>query len=106
MAPRLRTASSPPDRQERQARERDLKKTKARLAELEKRVADKEQAVRDLEAAMSQPGFYDDRARADQAANDHKALMWEVGDLMKQWEMLQAEVEDHQASLASLSAAR
>ena len=77
---------------------------KARLTELEKRVAEKEKAVRDLEAAMASPGFYDDRARAEQAANDHKALMWEVGDLMKQWEMLQAEVEDREASLASLPA--
>jgi uncharacterized coiled-coil protein SlyX len=105
MAPRLRTAGTPPDRQERQARERELKKTKARLAELEKRVAEKERAVKDLEAAMSQPGFYEERARAEQAANDHKALMWEVGDLMKQWEMLQAEVLDREAQLTSPSAA-
>ncbi len=101
LAPRLRTAASPPDRQERQARERDLKKAKTRLAEIEKRVAEKEQAVKDLEASMAAPGFYDDRARAEQAANDHKALMWEVGDLMQQWEMLQAEVEQREAALAT-----
>ena len=31
--------------------------------------------------------------RAAQAADDHKKLMWEVGDLMNQWEALQTEVE-------------
>jgi hypothetical protein len=66
---------------------------KARLSDLEKRIADKEKAVKDLEAQMASPGFYDDRARAEQAANDHKSLMWEVGDLMNQWEALQTEVE-------------
>ena len=60
---------------------------KARLAELEKRIAEKEQAVKELEAQMASPGFYDDRARAEKAASDHKALMWEVGDLMSQWEI-------------------
>ena len=79
MAPRLRTTSTPLDRQERQARERELKKMKGRLSELEKRIAEQEKAVKELEAAMASPGFYEDRARAEQAANDHKALMWEVG---------------------------
>jgi ATP-binding cassette subfamily F protein 3 len=101
LAPRLRTPGGPLDRQERQAKERDLKKAKARLAELEKRVAEKEQAVKELEAAMAAPGFYDDRARAETAASDHKALMWEVGDLMQQWEMLQAEVEQRESALQS-----
>jgi ATP-binding cassette subfamily F protein 3 len=100
LAPRLRTAGTAPDRQERQARERDLKKARARLAELEKRIAEKERAVKDLEAAMASPGFYEDRARADQAAADHKSLMWEVGDLMQQWEMLQAEVEERETALS------
>jgi hypothetical protein len=50
---------------------------------------------------MAAPGFYDDRARAEQAASDHNALMWEVGDLMQQWEMLQAEVEQREAALAT-----
>jgi hypothetical protein len=101
MAPRLRSANGPPDRQERLTRERELKKMKGRLAELEKRIAEQEKAVKDLEAAMASPGFYEDRARAEQAANDHKSLMWEVGDLMQQWEMLQVEVEERQNALTS-----
>ena len=47
-----------------------------------------------LEAQMASPGFYDDRARAEQAAEEHKKLMWEVGDLVSQWEALQTEVDD------------
>jgi hypothetical protein len=99
LAPRLRASGAPLDRQERQARERDLKKSKARLFDLEKRISEKEKAVKDLEVAMASPGFYDDRARAEKAANDHKTLMWEVGDLMQQWEMVQAEVEEKESAL-------
>ena len=66
---------------------------KARLGELEKRIAEKEKAVKDIEAQMASSGFYDDRARAEEAASTHKTLMWEVGDLMSQWESLQTEVE-------------
>ena len=66
---------------------------KARLSEIERRIAEKEKAVKDLEAQMASPGFYEDRPRAEQAANDHKSLMWEVGDLMSQWEALQTEAE-------------
>ena len=72
---------------------REQKKLKARLAELEKRIAEKEQAVKALESEMAAPGFYDDRAAADRKVSEHQTLMWEVGDLMGQWEMLAAEVE-------------
>ena len=74
--------------------ERELKKSKARLAELEKRVTETEQAVKELEARMASPGFYDDRDRAAQSAEEHQKLMWEAGDLMAQWEALQAEVDE------------
>ncbi len=103
MAPRLRTAATPPDRQERQVRERELKKLKNRLSDLEKRIAEKEQAVKTLEAQMASPGFYDDRAQAEKAATDHKTLMWEVGDLLSQWEMVQTEVEQAEVGLSAYS---
>jgi hypothetical protein len=38
---------------------------------------------------MAAPGFYDDRARAQPVVDRHQALMWQVGDLMRQWEQLQ-----------------
>ncbi len=90
LAPRLRKPGTPP---ERSVRNRESREARARIAELEKRIAEKEKSVKDLESQMAAPGFYDDRARADTAANDHKALMWEVGDLIGQWEMLQEAAE-------------
>jgi ATP-binding cassette subfamily F protein 3 len=90
LAPRLRPRGSAP---ERQVLEREARQRKQRLAEIEQRIAEKERAVKDLEARMAAPGFYDDRDRADTAAAEHKALMWEVGDLMGQWEMLAGEAE-------------
>jgi hypothetical protein len=41
---------------------------------------------------MAGPGFYDDREAAQPVINRHQALMWEVGDLMRQWEELQTMV--------------
>ena len=38
---------------------------------------------------MSAPGFYDDRDASRPIIDRHQALMWEVGDLMNQWEALQ-----------------
>jgi ATP-binding cassette subfamily F protein 3 len=101
-APRLRKAGGAP---ERQVREREVKRMKARLAELEQRITDKEKAVKELEARMAAPGFYDERERAEQAAEEHKRLMWEVGDLMSQWEAQQEEV-DEQGGAVSLELGR
>ena len=50
---------------------------------------------------MTAPGFYDDRERAAQAAEEHQKLMWETGDLMAQWEALQAEVDEKSRQLAA-----
>jgi ATP-binding cassette subfamily F protein 3 len=90
LAPRLRAKGTPP---ERVVREREIKKRKARLAELEARISERERVVKDLEQQMASPGFYDDRTRAEKAAAEHQALMWEVGDLMGQWEALQTEMD-------------
>jgi len=96
LAPRLRQAGTPPDRQ---GIERELRRLKKRLVELESRVTEKEQAVSQLEAQMAQPGFYDDRERAAEAAESHQQLMWETGDLMGQWESVQTEVEEQERKL-------
>ncbi len=89
LAPRLRATGAP----DRQAREKEARKIKARIAELEKAIAEKEQAVRDLEQAMAGPGFYDDRARADEAVAGRQALLGEVAALMGEWESLQQDAE-------------
>jgi ATP-binding cassette subfamily F protein 3 len=62
---------------------------KRRIADLEGRIAEREQQIRDLEADMAGPGFYQDRTRAEATVARHHQLMWEVGDLMNQWETLQ-----------------
>jgi len=74
-------------------RDRALKALKVKVAELEDRIAACEAAIKDLELAMASPGFYDDRAAAQPVVDRHQALMWEVGDLMHQWEQLQAGLE-------------
>ena len=50
---------------------------------------------------MAAPGFYDDREQAAHAAEEHQKLMWETGDLMAQWEALQAEVDEKSQQLAA-----
>ncbi|HUG53846.1 MAG TPA: hypothetical protein VMR21_09595, partial [Vicinamibacteria bacterium] len=91
LAPRLRPSAATGD--DRQAREREARKLKARAAELEKRIGEKEQAVRDLEHLMATPGFYEDRSKADQAVADRQRLLSEVGTLMGEWESVQANLE-------------
>ncbi|HVR70594.1 MAG TPA: ATP-binding cassette domain-containing protein [Vicinamibacteria bacterium] len=90
LAPRLRSAAAPPDRQ---ARERAAKKMKARTAELERLISTKEQAVKDVEHLMATPGFYDDRTAADTAVADRQILLDEVAALMAEWESLQLQLE-------------
>jgi ATP-binding cassette subfamily F protein 3 len=62
----------------------------ARIATLEARIAETEAAIREVEQQMSAPGFYEDRAGAQPVIDRHQSLMWQVGDLMHQWEELQA----------------
>jgi ATP-binding cassette subfamily F protein 3 len=79
-------------RSDAEARKRD-RASKARQAEidaLETRIAECEQAIRDIEQTMAAPGFYEDRAAAQPVIDQHDALMWKVGDLMHQWEELQS----------------
>jgi ATP-binding cassette subfamily F protein 3 len=74
---------------EQRKRDADAKKRATAIAELEARIAEREQAMKDLEATMAAPGFYDDRNQAQPIIERHQALMWELGDLMHQWEDLQ-----------------
>jgi ATP-binding cassette subfamily F protein 3 len=62
----------------------------ARIAALEARIAETETAIREVEQQMSAPGFYENRAGAQPVIDRHQALMWQVGDLMNQWEELQS----------------
>ena len=77
------------DDAERKKKQRAAESLQRRISDLEARIAEREGQVKELEAAMSAPGFYDDRDAAKAAADRHQALMWEVGDLISQWEALQ-----------------
>ena len=58
------------------------------------RIAEREAQVKELEAAMGAAGFYGDPAAAHATIDRHKVLMWEVGDLIAQWEALQAHASE------------
>jgi ATP-binding cassette subfamily F protein 3 len=93
-APAVKAAE--PSREDRKRVEADRKKKqreaeglKKRIADLEGRIATREEEVKAIEAQIATPGFYDDRDAAKVVIDRHQTLMWEVGDLMAQWEALQ-----------------
>ena len=75
--------------------ERRMKALRMRISDLERRIAEREQSVQELEARMADPDFYTDETEAQAAIAKHQGLMWEVGDLMNQWEALQSEAGEH-----------
>ncbi|HEX5473678.1 MAG TPA: ABC-F family ATP-binding cassette domain-containing protein [Vicinamibacterales bacterium] len=70
-------------------RRKDADARQRRVQDLEARIAEREQAIKELEASMAAPGFYEHHETAKPVLDRHQALMWEVGDLMNQWEALQ-----------------
>jgi ATP-binding cassette subfamily F protein 3 len=81
---------------ERKKKQRATDALQRRISELEARIAEREAQVKELEAAMAAPGFFDDREASKSAADRHQALMWEVGDLMSQWEALQEHAAENE----------
>jgi ATP-binding cassette subfamily F protein 3 len=81
------------DRKRQEAEARKARKVldarRKRIDDLESRIAEREQAIKDLELTMTAPGFYDNHETAKPVIDKHQTLMWEVGDLMHQWEELQ-----------------
>jgi len=61
-----------------------------RIAELESRIAAARRAGQGARSGDASPGFYDNLEAAKPVTDRHQALMWEVGDLIAQWEALQA----------------
>ncbi len=74
---------------EQRKRDQAVKKVQTRISDLEARIAEREQAMKEIEAAMSAPGFYENRDQAQPLIDRHQSLMWELGELMHQWEELQ-----------------
>ena len=79
-------------RRKRTQRHRRVKKEaearQRRIQELEARIAKAESGIKELEAQMSAPGFYENHETSKPVIDRHQALMWEVGDLMNKWEAL------------------
>jgi ATP-binding cassette, subfamily F, member 3 len=74
---------------ERRKKQRTADALQKRISDLESRIAEREAQVKELEAAMATPGFYENLDAAKPVTDRHQALMWEVGDLIAQWEALQ-----------------
>jgi ATP-binding cassette subfamily F protein 3 len=97
---RAEKAQPPASYEDRKRQEADARRERKaadarrkRIEDLESRIADREQAIKDLEQAMAAPGFYENHEAAKPVVDRHQALMWEVGDLMSQWEVLQHQTE-------------
>ena len=74
---------------DRRKKQRAAESLQKRIADLENRIAAREQEVKTLEATMAGAGFFDDPVASKPVIDRHQQLMWEVGDLMSQWEALQ-----------------
>jgi ATP-binding cassette subfamily F protein 3 len=107
-APAARSGAAEPDRAlppapgreekkrleaERRRHRRTLDALGARISSLEGSIAERERELKELEGVMSAPGFFDDRHAGKPVLDRHQALMWEIGDLMHQWEELSAQAE-------------
>jgi len=94
--PRTASSDSYEERKRREADARRVKKAadgrRQRIEDLEARIAERENAIKEIEASMSAPGFYENREAAQPLIDRHQSLMWEVGDLMNQWEALQTKL--------------
>jgi ATP-binding cassette, subfamily F, member 3 len=96
--PRSEPAAGPVSYQEKKKADAEARRQRRaaddrarRIADLEGRISAREAEIRALEAKMAAPGFYDEREQAESLVTRHQALMWEVGDLMNQWETLQSQ---------------
>jgi ATP-binding cassette subfamily F protein 3 len=95
-----RVLSDPPEKPSRDGKKkadaearkknRAVQARRTRIEELETRIAECEASLRAIEQEMAAPGFYENRAAAQPVIDRHQALMWQVGDLMHQWEELQS----------------
>ena len=70
-------------------RKREAQARQKRVDDLERRIGEHEQEIKEIESSMSAPGFYDDRTTAQPVIDRYENLMWKVGELMGRWEALQ-----------------
>jgi ATP-binding cassette subfamily F protein 3 len=73
----------------RKRQQRAVEAQHRRVTAIEQEINDREAALKKLEVTMSQPDFYKELKSANTLVAEHQALMWEIGDLMHEWETLQ-----------------
>jgi hypothetical protein len=73
---------------DRRRKQRAAESLQKRIADLESRIAERESQVKEIEAAMGAADFYANQESAGTLISRHQTLMWEVGDLLAQWEAL------------------
>lgn len=73
----------------RKRQQRAVEAQHRRVTAIEQKINDREAALKKLEVTMSQPDFYKEPKSANTLVAEHQALMWEIGDLMHEWETLQ-----------------
>jgi ATP-binding cassette subfamily F protein 3 len=92
------SGSSREEKKRQEAEDRRRKRAadaiQARIDTLEATIAQREAEMRELEATMAAPGFYDNRDTSQPVIDRHQGLMYEVGDLMHQWEDLQGQLAE------------
>ena len=69
--------------------------------DLEARIAEREKTVKELEQQIAAPELYAVADTARSVLEQHQQLMWEVGELLAQWEMLQSELHTMEELLKS-----
>jgi ATP-binding cassette, subfamily F, member 3 len=76
---------------EQRRQRRALEALQKHVRDLEARIAECEGRMKALEGTMAAPGFYGNHETSKPVIDQHQALMWELGDLMHQWEDAQLE---------------
>jgi ATP-binding cassette, subfamily F, member 3 len=94
-APPRDYAAKKRDDAEQRKKDKARKGLQDRISELETRIAETEQAIKKLEATMGAPGFYGLHEASKPVLDQHQSLMWKVGELLGQWEMLTAELDQN-----------
>lgn len=83
------------DDAEQRRRDRSRRALQDRIADLETRIAEAERGIKELEARLADPTVYGQPDAAKPVIDEHQSLMWTVGELLSQWEMLTGELEQN-----------
>jgi len=94
-APARDYATRKRDEAEQRKRDKARRALQDRIEDLENRIAEAERGIKELEARLADPAFYGQPDAAKPVIDEHQSLMWKVGELLSQWEMLTGELEQN-----------